>query len=287
MKLSILAKNEAILLTISCLFAGFFASGILHMVISRLTSSQAAENMGLILGEAAMLLPLFFALRLRQQRLKTFIPWRPLSRSKWLTIIIFGVGALLILDGVSAILDQFFTIPEWLQSMEEGLLWHSNLELILLIIAGVIVAPIIEELIFRGLLQQAMAGHYQVLLPALVGPAVFFTIFHVQYLLYPPAAIELLLLALTFGWIMGKTGNLLAPILMHALNNLVSLVWLGVSIDSYGLIRTDDPGTWGWFFLGAILMAGAGWQLNKEPDFIPFAIISDGKPAGFRDKYSS
>lgn len=285
MKLSILTKNEAILLTISCLFAGFFASGVLQMVISRITPSQVAENGGLILGEAAMLLPLLYTLRIRQQRLRTFIPRRSLSPFKWLSVIIFGFGALLTLDGVGALLDPFFAVPEWLQTMEEGLLWHTIPELILLTIAGVLVAPIIEEVIFRGLLQQAMAAHYQILLPALVGPAVFFTIFHVQYLLYLPAAIELLLLALVFGWVMGKTGNLLAPILLHALNNLISLIWLGVSIDSPGFIRPDDPMTWGWFLLGVILMGAAGWQLNKEPNFIPFVIVRDENSTGFRDKY--
>lgn len=284
MKLSILAKNEAILVTISCLFAGFFASGVLHMGIVRMTDSKIVENIGLILGELAMLLPLLYVLRARQQRLRTFIPRRTMTGQKWILVISFGLGVLLVLDGTGAFLDQFFTVPDWLETMEDDLLWHSTPELITLIIAGVITAPLIEELIFRGFLQQAMAGHYQHLLPAVVGPAVFFTIFHVQYLLYIPAAIELLLLAVAFGWVMGKTGNLLAPIVLHAINNMVSIIWLGSNIEVSRLVNPDDPGTFVWFFLGLVLVGVAGWRLNMEPDFIPFTIVSGESPR-FQDNF--
>lgn len=273
MKLDILSKNEALLVAVSCLFTGFFASGLLHLTITQFTESATWENAGLILGEAAMILPILYVLNLRQQRLRTFIPRNKLSSTLITTVLIFGFGVLMVLDGLGAFLDQFFTVPEWLQKMEAGLLWQSTPELILLVIAGVIVAPAIEELIFRGFLQQAMAGYYQHLLPALVAPAVLFTLFHVQYLLYVPAAIELLLLALAFGWVMGKTGSLLAPILLHALNNLISLIWLGTRADSPGFISPENPQSWGWFILGLILLGIAGWRLNREPDYIPFALI--------------
>ena len=282
MKLSILHKNEAILVTISCIFMGFFASGVLQMIITRTTSSPVWGNVGLIFGEAAMLLPLLYIMRRRQQRLRTFIPRKRISPSLYIVVIIFGLGTLMVLDGIGALLDQLFTIPDWLQKMEQNILWQSTPELILLVIAGVIIAPVVEEFIFRGVLQQALAGHYQHLLPAVVAPAVMFTIFHVQYLMYPPAAIELLLLALAFGWAMGKTGNILAPILLHGLNNLISLIWLGTNINTPGFVNLEQPDTWGWFFLGLVLMGLAGWRLNKEPDFIPFAIAVE-TPSRFTD----
>ncbi|MCF7902240.1 MAG: CPBP family intramembrane metalloprotease [Candidatus Marinimicrobia bacterium] len=276
MKLDILSKNEALLVAISCLFTGFFASGLLHLTITQVTDSPTWENVALILGEAAMILPILYVLNLRQQRLRTFIPQKKLSPVIVTTVVVFAFGMLLTLDGLGAILDQFFTFPEWLEEMEAGLLWQSTPELILLIAAGVIVAPAIEELIFRGFLQQAMAGYYQHLLPAIVAPAVLFTIFHVQYLMYLPAAIELLLLALAFGWVMGKTGSLLAPILLHALNNLASLIWLGTAHDSPGVITPESPQSWGWFILGLFLLGIAGWRLNREPDYIPFPLIIEG-----------
>ncbi|MCF7802421.1 MAG: CPBP family intramembrane metalloprotease [Candidatus Marinimicrobia bacterium] len=276
MKLDILSKNEALLVAISCLFTGFFASGLLHLTITQVTDSPTWENVALILGEAAMILPILYVLNLRQQRLRTFIPRKKLSPVIVTTVVVFAFGMLLTLDGLGAILDQFFTFPEWLEEMEAGLLWQSTPELILLIAAGVIVAPAIEELIFRGFLQQAMAGYYQHLLPAIVAPAVLFTIFHVQYLMYLPAAIELLLLALAFGWVMGKTGSLLAPILLHALNNLASLIWLGTAHDSPGVITPESPQSWGWFILGLFLLGIAGWRLNREPDYIPFPLIIEG-----------
>lgn len=286
MKLDILSKNEAILVAISCLFTGFFASGLLHLTITQFTDSATWENVALILGEVAMILPILYVLNLRQQRLRTFIPRKKLSPVLITAIVVFALGMLLTLDGLGAILDQFFTVPEWLEKMEAGLLWQSTPELILLIIAGVIVAPAIEELIFRGFLQQAMAGYYQHLLPAIVAPAVLFTIFHVQYLMYLPAAIELLLLALAFGWVMGKTGSLLAPILLHALNNLASLIWLGTAQETTTLISVENSLSWGWFILGLFLLVIAGWRLSREPNYIPFPLIIEGtrKPEDDREQ---
>ncbi len=284
MKLSLLNKTEAILITVSCIFTGFLASGMLQMIISRTTESPIWSKVGLIFGEAAMLLPIFYLLRLRRQKLILFIPRQRLTRGKLILVVLFGLGVIMTLDGVGAFLDQFFTIPPWLRDMQTDLLWKSIPELILLIIAGVMVAPVIEELIFRGLLQQAIAGHYQNLLPALVGPAVLFTLFHVQYLLYLPAAFELFLLALSFGWIMGKTGNLWAPIILHAMNNLISLVWLGTGVTATGFVDPAHPSSWSWFALGLLLLLGAGWRLNQEPDFIPFAVTIERRPGFFRDQ---
>ncbi len=84
-----------------------------------------------------------------------------------------------------------------------------------------ILAPLVEELLFRGLLQNALANK----LPAFAAIAVssfVFALIHLQPYAIPP----LMILGAAFGYIYHKTGSLRINILLHAANNAVALMML-------------------------------------------------------------
>ena len=88
---------------------------------------------------------------------------------------------------------------------------------------AVVVAAIAEELVFRGLVHNALRRHLA-LAPAAVAGALLFSFKHgIIGDLWP-----LFLFGLALTWLYERTGRLLAPIAFHAANNLVVLilVWL-------------------------------------------------------------
>ena len=104
-------------------------------------------------------------------------------------------------------------------------LYQSVSSIWLLIFAMVIVAPIYEELIFRGLLWSAIAeqfsdaahtGHGGAIVASLVTSVIFAAI-HLQYGLYEISTI--VVLALIFCYARIKSGSLLLPMLLHVINN--------------------------------------------------------------------
>lgn len=100
----------------------------------------------------------------------------------------------------------------------------------LLVLAIVIIAPIYEELVFRGIIWRAIADQFSLAsngaLVASVITSVIFAVIHLQYGLYEISTI--ILLALLFCYARFKSGSLLLPILLHIINNALAM-WLYVS----------------------------------------------------------
>jgi membrane protease YdiL (CAAX protease family) len=86
-------------------------------------------------------------------------------------------------------------------------------------VVAVLLAPLAEELLFRGILYPAIkrAGFRRL---ALWGTSFLFALVHMNLVTFVP----LLLFALTLTLLYERTGNLLAPITAHALFNSLNLV---------------------------------------------------------------
>jgi len=90
--------------------------------------------------------------------------------------------------------------------------------LIAFMLVTIVIVPLAEELIFRGILYPAIqtAGFPRL---ALWGPSVLFATIHFNLASFLP----LLLLALVLTWLYAATDNLLATITAHSLFNAVNL----------------------------------------------------------------
>jgi CAAX protease family protein len=89
----------------------------------------------------------------------------------------------------------------------------------LVVLAVVILAPIAEEVFFRGVVFNAWlreGGRRW----AYVGSAALFAIIHLSLV----SLVPIFLLGLALAWVYERTGNLLAPIAMHAVVNGISVL---------------------------------------------------------------
>ena len=78
--------------------------------------------------------------------------------------------------------------------------------------------PLVEEFVFRGVVLQGLARHIKFGWAALVQAAVFAAM-HESLAALP----VIFLLGLAAAWLVRRTGGLLAPVLMHSLNNAAAL----------------------------------------------------------------
>lgn len=87
-------------------------------------------------------------------------------------------------------------------------------------ISGVIIAPIVEELFFRGFLFQALKPHSS--WAAYLVSAGFFALLH------PPVAlmVEGLLIGLFLAYLVAKTKSIWPGVVIHAINNAIALGFL-------------------------------------------------------------
>jgi membrane protease YdiL (CAAX protease family) len=105
-------------------------------------------------------------------------------------------------------LMQRSDLPGWLPPM----LWT----------AAVVVAPLAEESFFRGLFQTGLGQIVRPRPAAAAGAAILFGAAHASQ---PHAILPLVILGYVLGYIYDRSGALLAPVMMHALFNLKSMLF--------------------------------------------------------------
>ena len=94
----------------------------------------------------------------------------------------------------------------------------------LIIVLAVVIAPVAEELLFRGFLQPA-AERWFGTWPAIFLSAVFFAVAHSHFTVMLP----MFILGLTAAWIFARTRSLVGPVVLHAANNAqVVLLYLAI-----------------------------------------------------------
>lgn len=88
-----------------------------------------------------------------------------------------------------------------------------------LLFLGIILAPIFEEILFRGILLPTMARIWGIA-PAVLISSILFAAIH----LHIPSLMPLMIIAIAFSLAYLYTGSLIVPIVMHSIFNGVNLV---------------------------------------------------------------
>ncbi len=152
--------------------------------------------------------------------------------------ITFFAGAHILLDEVNLAVNRLIPAPPWFWELFSNVLesdygwWGAFMKV-------AIVAPVIEELIFRGLILYGLLKNYK---PhtAIIVSAVLFSLFHLNPWQIPAT----LVLGLLLGWIMFRTKNILLAIAGHSLNNFMVLLtttyWEQISTFSVFLMDKKD-----------------------------------------------
>ena len=88
------------------------------------------------------------------------------------------------------------------------------------VLAAAVIAPISEEILFRGYIYQTLKRYIGAVPSAFIG-ALLFAAVHNNAAGFPGLALLALALTIAFEW----SGSLLVPIIMHATFNSMSLAW--------------------------------------------------------------
>jgi membrane protease YdiL (CAAX protease family) len=112
--------------------------------------------------------------------------------------------------------------------LNEGRIWKYTMMVSIVRAFGVIIlAPICEELIFRGVLFKAVSKSRAGSIGAVIITSVIFTAAHYQYGILD--LVTIFVDALYWGWVRHKTGSVIIPIILHMLANTISVIefiWL-------------------------------------------------------------
>lgn len=144
--------------------------------------------------------------------------------------VLIGIGALFVLRIGTGILLVLTDQTEHVQAgfehfdVTSKLPGITNLSVALAVLSLVVVAPIVEEIVFRGLLFGALAARLGVLASALI-TALLFGAIHGDPVLFPSLVALGFIAAIAYA----ATGNLWVSITLHAVNNSLGAIFLVVT----------------------------------------------------------
>jgi membrane protease YdiL (CAAX protease family) len=151
--------------------------------------------------------------------------------------LLVGAGAFLVVYPMvvaASLLGQFIQV--WLFGGDPSAIAHDQLDLMLRADSAVlkwamiglvtIGAPIVEETIYRGLIQEGLTRALQRPWVAIVATSLLFTAAHAGVVPADArfALVSLFVLSLGLGWIAERTRSLTAPVALHAAFNAINVV---------------------------------------------------------------
>jgi membrane protease YdiL (CAAX protease family) len=175
---------------------------------------------GLVLASLLMLVLLWFYLRKADRVAVVKLDrWSQISAAKTVGLAALAIGAGLAFNYVystfvfpdvemQATLNALIkAIPETLQNK------------VLLFITIAVIAPVLEEVLFRGLLQNSLANRMPTWAAILIASAIFGAA-HLDLTAFAP----LMAMGMAFGFLYHKTGSLRVNIAMHVVNNAAAIL---------------------------------------------------------------
>ncbi|RPH90672.1 MAG: CPBP family intramembrane metalloprotease [Calditrichaeota bacterium] len=197
---------------------------------------------------AAKRLPLSIAFRMKKVSLRTVIA----------TLFLF-FPVFVLTDEFDRLMQQVFPMPQdWYDAMTELVRFQTVPQTIMILTAGVLVAALCEEWLFRGLVQQSLEKFRDPAM-AMVLSSVFFALIHFN----PWTSIQILLLGLVLAYVAWKSGSVLPSMIIHALNNLFSLLMMNISEEEL-LVYAHDHVRLIWIGVSLVLLPAAIKMFNQS-----------------------
>ena len=102
----------------------------------------------------------------------------------------------------------------------------------LLVVVGV---PLVEEMLYRGLLQESLRRHRLLMggspWGSIIGASILFTAMHIESV-SPEGLPGLFVLSMGFGWAFARTGRLASSVTMHILFNGLNIMMMMQIVES-------------------------------------------------------
>lgn len=201
----------------------------------------------IFLGIGSTVFILWYGFKNTGNPLKQVFPLRKFNPVLILLLITFFAGIQQLLNIVNHWVDQVIPPPAWFWELFSKI-FESDFGFFGAFMKVVIIAPVVEELIFRGVIMHGLMRNYSKV-KAIFFSGLLFALFHLNPWQFPATFV----LGILLGWIMIRTKNIGLAIIGHAINNLLVLLSITFheELESFLFSRISDPA----LFTSAALLA--------------------------------
>lgn len=244
------------------IFSAFLSGGIIVSLGLYFPeySQKTFTFISFIVGQSFMLIPLISFLISKKEPLIKRLRINLVSSETIKLTTMFSIGLIILSDEFDRLIQVFIPSPNYIVDLNNLLQPDNVFGYILLIIAIAIIAPIGEELLFRGFLQQFLEQHWKDITRAILITSLFFSIIHMN----PYWFIQIYILGIMLGFLSWKTNSIFPPLILHALNNGTALLFSFIDPEKSSWYLWNNHVA-PWILLLAIVLVYTGFVgLNKS-----------------------
>ena len=180
-----------------------------------------SSNMNIILILINVLIVIIFTViyKVRKKNIKEELQFRKTKYINMIIAVALGLSFWIFDSGVLSIIYEAGFLKESFSYMEELLSPITSGNLILTIISVGIIAPFVEEFIFRGVIFKILNKNISALWSIII-QAILFGVFHLNLIQGGYAS----LMGILFGYVTYKTKSIWPAIVMHISNNVFACI---------------------------------------------------------------
>jgi len=184
--------------------------------LAEATWSKWTGKAEFIITESILLLLAWIYLGIRRLSQPGMFRWRSVPAGSIPYLLIMAAAAAILLDELDSLVGLVIPIPDYqLQNLQQAFAPNSFSEAILIITGVAIVAPITEESLFRGVVQQTFERRWDITSAVLVSSLIF-SVIHLQ----PWWMIQQAVLAVLLGYLSWRWNSIIPAVIVHGANNL-------------------------------------------------------------------
>ncbi len=249
-------------IVILSVISAFIVGGII-MGVSASSPEQVNKlylYISFLIGQGIILVPPIYFLTIKKQPILESLRINAVSLQTIKDTLIFSTGILIVFDTLDRIIHKFIPPPEYIIDIGEIMKPDSALGYIFLFLAVVIVAPIGEEIVFRGFLQKFLEKYWNDITRAVLVTSLFFAMIHFN----PFWTIQIYLLGVILGFLSWKTKSVIPSILLHISNNGSAFILNNINDGSIAFYLWKDQVSPIFILLAAFLIYKGLKGINLE-----------------------
>ncbi|MBN1822538.1 MAG: CPBP family intramembrane metalloprotease [Prolixibacteraceae bacterium] len=190
-----------------------------------------------VLGVGSVLFILYYGYRKSKSRILEIFPLRFFNPLILIFVATFIIGAHVLISEANLYVEKYIPPPTWFVQLFNNI-FESDYGWLGAFAKVVVIAPVIEELIFRGVIIRGFMRNYPKFLAVFLS-ALLFALFHLNPWQFPATFV----LGLLLGWLMVRTHNIILCIITHAINNFVVLLtvayWEDIQQSAFALMERE------------------------------------------------
>jgi len=172
----------------------------------------------ILVGVGSVVFILFYGIRKSKMQILEIFPFKLFNPLVFIPVVFFIWGAQNYLDIINIWVAKAIPPPPWFWELFNRI-FEGDYGFMGAFLKVSVVAPVVEELIFRGLIFNGFRRNYNGFVAVFMS-ALLFSLFHLNPWQMPATFV----LGLLLGWLMLRTNNILVAMIGHSINNTLVLL---------------------------------------------------------------